>query len=304
LLFTLSKTQELYLLASSSTSAAASGGSLPFGAPATQGANSSGASAEFAAAAWTSGESAYAMTRFGSLQREAFSCYVAGVYYLSQRQLDKARRWLQRALLRQPRLVEAHIAMGHAYALEDESDQAVAAYRQAGRLAPNAHLPLVFLAQEYMATENWVLADAALVDATARNSADAGVWNEYGVLKAKRGQLDVAVMHFERAVSLCSDAPEFVLNLAHAKRRLGDLEAAVSLYETCIALRPHDAEIQFALGIALHMLGDVDRAVVAYHKAQALNPQHEHAALAKFFRLAMEDAASLPVNFDKFDAHD
>lgn len=51
-------------------------------------------------------------------------------------------------------MATAWLGFGHAFALCDESDQAVAAYRTALRLFPGLHLPLVCIGMEYQRTNN------------------------------------------------------------------------------------------------------------------------------------------------------
>lgn len=52
----------------------------------------------------------------------------------------------------------AWIGFGNAFAFQDESDQAMAAYRTAARLFPGLHLPLTGMGMEYHRMNNLLLA--------------------------------------------------------------------------------------------------------------------------------------------------
>ena len=53
----------------------------------------------------------------------------------------------------------AWIGFGNAFAFQDESDQAMAAYRTAARLFPGLHLPLTGMGMEYQRMNNLHLAE-------------------------------------------------------------------------------------------------------------------------------------------------
>eukprot|EP00762_Andalucia_godoyi_P002237 ANDGO_07485.mRNA.1 Anaphase-promoting complex subunit 6 len=232
---------------------------------------------------------------------EAVGFYISGVYCLAQRQCDKARKWLIKAVSKHSRFPEAHIAIGHSYTMEDESDQAIAAYRQAQRLCPESHVPLLYLGQEYMTADNFPFAEMNLDTACKHGASDPCVWNELGVLKYRQGLLADASMFFQKALALAlAQSPghritdgsfEFAMNAAHALRSLAKVDESIELYRQCIQVRPLEVDVYFALGIALHLKGSIDEAILMYHKAQSIQPQFENVALAKFLRAAMESAS-------------
>jgi anaphase-promoting complex subunit 6 len=53
----------------------------------------------------------------------------------------------------------AWLGFGNAYAAQDESDQAMAAYRTAARLFAGCHLPALCIGMEYLRTNNLNLAE-------------------------------------------------------------------------------------------------------------------------------------------------
>jgi anaphase-promoting complex subunit 6 len=85
--------------------------------------------------------------------------YAVGCYYLSTGQYDAARRFFGKATQLSPRYAPAWIAYGHAFAAQDESDQALAAYRTAARLFPGLHEPVLGMGREYQHMNNHLLAE-------------------------------------------------------------------------------------------------------------------------------------------------
>jgi anaphase-promoting complex subunit 6 len=85
--------------------------------------------------------------------------YAVGCYYLSTGQFDAARRFFGKATQLDPRHAHSWLAYGHAFAAQDESDQALAAYRTAARLFPGLHQPLLGMGREYQHMNNHLLAE-------------------------------------------------------------------------------------------------------------------------------------------------
>ena len=73
------------------------------------------------------------------------------------------------------------IGLGHAFAAQDESDQAMAAYRAAARLFPGCHLPALCIGMEHRRANNLSLAEQFFVKPRICPG-DPLVHNELGVL--------------------------------------------------------------------------------------------------------------------------
>lgn len=85
--------------------------------------------------------------------------HAIGCYYYATAQYDAARNFFGRATVLAPRHAPAWIAYGHAFAAQDESDQALAAYRTAARLFPGLHQPVLGMGREYQHMNNHMLAE-------------------------------------------------------------------------------------------------------------------------------------------------
>lgn len=87
------------------------------------------------------------------------SWHAIGCYYYATAQYDAARNYFGKATQLAPRHAPAWIAYGHAFAAQDESDQALAAYRTAARLFPGLHQPVLGMGREYQHMNNHMLAE-------------------------------------------------------------------------------------------------------------------------------------------------
>lgn len=223
--------------------------------------------------------------------KSGISWLAVGYYYFASGKPNLARRFFRKATTMDTRLAPAWVASGHACAAQDESDQAMAAYRTAGRLFPGAQLPPLFMGMEY--ARQGSLAHAALLfqSALRASQSDPAPRHELGVVAYKMGDMPRAAGYFKEALSLwegadCgisqgmrsvkgrrADAEEATLvNLGHCYRRMGQYCRAKRCYEQALALRPRAPATCTALGMTLHALGNLSTAVVMYHRALRDSP--------------------------------
>lgn len=84
----------------------------------------------------------------------ALSWFAVGCYYMCTGSYENARSYFGKATTLEPSFAPAWVAFGHAFAAQDERDQAMAAYRSAARLFPGLHTPLLGMGMEYLAMNN------------------------------------------------------------------------------------------------------------------------------------------------------
>lgn len=250
----------------------------------------------------------------------AISWLAVGYYYFASGKPNLARRFLRKATTIDTRLAPAWVASGHACAAQDESDQAMAAYRTASRLFPGAQLPPLFMGMEY--ARQGSLAHAALLfqSALRARQSDPAPRHELGVVAYRMGDMPRAAGYFKEALSLwegtdCSplqgvrsangrraDAEEATLvNLGHCYRRMGQYDRAKRCYEQALALRPRAPETCTALGMTLHALGDLSAAVAMYHRGLRDSPGD--AICNELLERALWDMFIGPNSINLDDAH-
>mmetsp|Transcript_24965 Transcript_24965/g.53881 ORF Transcript_24965/g.53881 Transcript_24965/m.53881 type:complete len:229 (-) Transcript_24965:35-721(-) len=180
-----------------------------------------------------------------------------------------------------PSLAVAWLGFGHAFAAQDESDQAMAAYRTAARLFTGCHLPVLCTAIEYLRTNNVTLAEQFCRQAKAMCSTDPLVLNELGVVHYRQQRYQQAVDCFQEALKLCRHQPESLrhawepamFNLGHSYRKLGRYSEAIQHYENALSYSPKEASTYSALGITYHLQGRLEEAIQHYHNALGLKPE-------------------------------
>ncbi|CAD7705302.1 unnamed protein product [Ostreobium quekettii] len=132
----------------------------------------------------------------------ALSWYAIGVYYMCTEQFENARRYFGRANSIDRWFAPAWVGFGNAFAAQDESDQAMAAYRTAYRCFPGLHLPLIYMGMEYMRMNNLNLAQRMFMNALDLCPTDPLVCNELGVFAYRSGDYSEAVAWLRRAQDL------------------------------------------------------------------------------------------------------
>lgn len=101
--------------------------------------------------------------------------------------------------------------------------------------------------------------------------------NDAGVARSARGEWDMAVWHFRKALRLDPSLWRTHNNLGLAHYRQGRFKEAVESYEECLRLAPRFAEGRTNLGIALMRLGRSDEAVAHFKEAVARDPSYQPA---------------------------
>ncbi len=98
------------------------------------------------------------------------------------RKFDLARKYFQKSNKLDKNFAPGWIAFAHAYSAQDESDQAMAAYRTASRLFPGCHKASLYIGMEYMRMNNTKTALMQFKEAHRLNKTDPFVLNEIAVV--------------------------------------------------------------------------------------------------------------------------
>jgi tetratricopeptide (TPR) repeat protein len=132
----------------------------------------------------------------------AVSWYAVGCYYWCCGKLDLAKKHLIKSTKVSKRFYRSWLLLGHVLSCQEESEQAIAAYRTASRLLPGDQRPMVCLAKELVRTHALSPALHLLMSAFDICSEDPCLLNEIGVTYMKQGSLDLALSYFEQAVQV------------------------------------------------------------------------------------------------------
>ena len=97
-------------------------------------------------------------------------------------------------------------------------------------------------------------------------------WNLLGAIAAHREQHELAVRHFERAITLAPSSADYLSNCGEVCRRAGWLDDAIEHCRAAIAADSRHMGAHYNLALALHAVGEVESAHAALASALAIQP--------------------------------
>ena len=102
-------------------------------------------------------------------------------------------------------------------------------------------------------------------------------WNVLGAAAAQTGQLDEAIIAFQKVIAIKPDYADAYSNMGNALKEKGALENAIQAYSSAISIRPDFAEAYNNMGTTLQEQGKLEEAIEAYNKALAIKPDYAEA---------------------------
>jgi anaphase-promoting complex subunit 6 len=210
---------------------------------------------------------------------QAVSWYAVGSYYYLISRYEAARRFLSKATTTDRNFGPAWIGFGHAFAIEGEHDQAMAAYFTASKLMPGAYQPLLYVGIEYNKTNNPKLAERFFDQALTIAPEDPTIKHELGQIAFQNANYTKAEKYFKEALknvqSLSSGVildtwEPLVNNLGHAIRKQGRYEEALEYHQQALVLVPQNSHTLSAIGFIYSLLGNCEQAISYFHKALSL----------------------------------
>jgi len=88
----------------------------------------------------------------------------------------------------------------------------------------------------------------------------------------QKGSVDEAITHFQMALEIKPDYTLAHINLGTALLKKGRVDEAITHFQKALEIKPDNAEARINLGAALLKKGNVDEAIVHYQKALQINP--------------------------------
>lgn len=134
------------------------------------------------------------------------SWYCIGCYYWTCSNYEVALKYIQKCTKMEKDKNYMWILLGHILSAQEENEQAIAAYRCAGRLKTTDHRPLIFMAKEFVKTNCLSLSFQTLRVASNICPSDPLVFNELGIVCERLGNLDMAQRYFQVAAGLLETA--------------------------------------------------------------------------------------------------
>jgi Flp pilus assembly protein TadD len=114
-----------------------------------------------------------------------------------------------------------------------------------------------------------------------------------GNLLLKKGRIDEAIAHYQKAITVRPDHFLARYGLGHALLEKGELDSAIQACRSALSLRPSDADCHTTLAIALEEKGNPAEAIQHYQKALELAPSSIPTLTNLAWLLATSQDASL-----------
>jgi len=169
----------------------------------------------------------------------AIAHYNLGCVLVTQGKINEAADHFAEVVRILPTFADARSDLGQALVRQGKIEDAIASFHQALRYNPNfrqAHFGLASVLTEQgkfeEADEHWM----AVLQLTATNQWV--VYDQHGLLLAKQGKAEAALVQFSKAVEINSKNAALHSHLAMALDRLGRTREAIAEYQFALSLNP------------------------------------------------------------------
>lgn len=200
-----------------------------------------------------------------------------GRYYNVLQKPEEARRHIQIVVDRDPKDVDAAMALADVLRVEKRYTEAAAAYTKAIELVGKPEKTdwslFYYRGTTLERSKQWARAEPDFLKALELNPAEADVLNYLGYSWVDMGMnLDRGLEMIRQAVELQPDNGYIVDSLGWAYYRLGRYEDAVTQLEKAVLLRPEDPTLNDHLGDAYWKAGRKLEATFQWNHARDLKP--------------------------------
>ncbi len=200
-----------------------------------------------------------------------------GMEAYTEGDLEAAQGHFQSALQRDPGVPLAHDYLGSTYLAMGRLTEAIAAYREAIRLAPTRVESASNLAYAYLQTGKLEEAAAGFELVTQLAPSDWQAWQLLGVAQLRLGRLDRAEEGFRQAAQRSPRNRQVLYNLGSVYQQQAKHLLAVEVFRRLVVQEPGDAEAWNSLATSYEASGLVDQAEQAYQQAIRSDPQYAEA---------------------------
>ncbi|RUS71238.1 hypothetical protein EGW08_021003 [Elysia chlorotica] len=210
---------------------------------------------------------------------KCISWFAVGCYYMLTENYSFARWYLSKATTLERAHGPSWLAYGHTFGMNNDHDQAMAAYFTASQIMRGCHLPVLYIGLEYGLTNNSKLAERFFSEARGIAPTDPFVLHEMGVIHFGNGNLPEAERLFLKAlghVQACTNEmleerwEPLINNLGHVARRQHRYQEALDYHKQALVLVPQSASTYSSIGFVYALMGNHAEAVNYFHKALGL----------------------------------
>ena len=209
--------------------------------------------------------------------------YAVGCYYYSIKKYEISRKYFLKCNQLNKNFPDSWLALGNSYAGEDESDQALNAYRTCLRLFPGCHFSNLYIGMEFMRSSNYKTAFIAFQNALDLSKNDPLIYNEIGVVHYKQKNFEEAKEYFIKGIKLCSEDDvsrtyqTLMINLGHTYRYMKKFKEAMEIYMKLYYIDSKNIDVLNGIGTVLCLLGKYNYALDFFHQANFIQSNDSYA---------------------------
>jgi protein O-mannosyl-transferase len=179
-----------------------------------------------------------------------------------------------------------------------------------GGLATVILAALIFCA--HAQTAYWQKSESLWTHTLACTSGNDVAHNNLGNALLRKGKVDEAITHYQKALQITPDYAEARDNLGTALLFKGNVDEAITQYQAALQIKPDYADAHNSLGYALLQKGRVDEAIAHCQRALQIKPDyaeaHDNLGYALLQKGRVDEAitqyqTALQIRPDYADAH-
>jgi len=160
-----------------------------------------------------------------------------------------------------------------------------------GGLSATILVALIFCARTQ--TSYWQNNESLWTHTLACTSDNVVGHNALGNALLKKGSVDEAIAHFQKALQIKPNSAGTHNNLGSALLQKGSVDEAIAHFQKALQIKPDDAEAQNNLAVALFEKGNMDEAIAHFQKALQIKPDDTKVQNNLAWALAIAPQASL-----------
>lgn len=195
-----------------------------------------------------------------------------GTALSDQGKTEEAIAHYESALRIAPKYAKAWINLGIAYEESDRNAKAIEAYQQAQRLNPNDAEAWNSLGSAYGKSGQTAKAIEAIGQALRIDPEYDEAWNNLGNAYGGNGETAKAIEALQKAIRINSRYAKAWNNLGIAYAESGRNEEAIEAFRRCLNIKPGQADVWSNLGVAYRKHGQTAKAIETYREALRISP--------------------------------
>jgi tetratricopeptide (TPR) repeat protein len=195
-----------------------------------------------------------------------------GTALSDQGKTEEAIAHYRSALRIAPRYAKAWINLGITYEESDRNAKAIEAYQEALRLNPNDAESWNNLGSAYGKSGQTAKAIEAIEKALRIDPSYDEAWNNLGNAYGGNGETAKAIEALQKAIRINSRYAKAWNNLGIAYAESGRTVEAIEAFQRCLHIKPGQADVWSNLAVAYRKHGQKAKAIEAYREALRINP--------------------------------